>query len=285
MITTTTTTAPSLDEYKSFHGMLCKPRTAKRCIESFNNGVALFADQKEYEYDDDDDDINLNHLSNFDFNNTTAELGSGLPFNIWTYYLLVVLSLTGLSSILRITQCLKAVEYNLNFDDDNQQAALRLVFRKGDDKHIESTEIKNEKNKLRIPQNAIDYVINRSISLGPLIDTTTTKKTSLTFSSSSLSEQHKRKQSTNDNDNGNGKDNENEQTSIQLIRCFEYDFGWGALSVMMLHFKCQPNGRIHLVEVFKTDTLLGYILEKNPLKLLYYIKSILRNQNQRQKQQ
>ena len=231
----TTTTAPSLDEYKSFHGMLCRPKTAKRCIEIFNNGVALFADQKEYEYDD--DDINhLNHLSNFDFNNNTAELGSGLPFNIWTYYLLVVLSLTGLCSLLRITQCLKAVEYNLNFDDNNEQASVRLVFRKGgDDRYIESTEIKNEKNKLRIPQNAIDYVINRSISLGPLIDTTTTKKKSSPFSSSSLSEQHKRKQSTNDNDNGNGSGNSNsndDQTSIQLIRCFEYDFGWGALSVM-----------------------------------------------------
>ena len=84
----TTPTAPSLDEYKSFHGMLCKPKTAKRCIESFNNGVALFADQKKYyedgnDDDDDDDDINnLNHLSNFDFNNNTAEVGSGLPFNI-----------------------------------------------------------------------------------------------------------------------------------------------------------------------------------------------------------
>ena len=99
------TTAPSLDEYNSFHGMLCKPKTAKRCIESFNDGVALFADQKEYyKDDDDDDDINhLNRLSNFDFNNTTAELGSGLPFNIWTYYLLVVLSLTGLISLLSIT--------------------------------------------------------------------------------------------------------------------------------------------------------------------------------------
>ena len=236
MISTATTTAPSLDEYTSFHGMLCKPRTAKRCIESFNNGVALFADQKEYygngNDDDDNDETNHLNLSKFDFNNNTVEVGSGLPFNIWTYYLLVVLSLTGLSSILRITQCLKAVEYNLNLDDNNQQAALRFVFRKGDDKHIESTEIKNEKNKLRIPQNAIDYVINRSISLGPLIETTTTEKKSSTFSSSSLSEQHKRKQSTSDIDNGNGKDNEDEQTSIQLIRCFEYDFGWGALSVM-----------------------------------------------------
>ena len=53
----------------------------------------------------------------------------------------------------------------------------------------------------------------------------------------------------------------------------------------MLHFRCQPNGRIHLVEVFKTDTLVGYILEKIPLKLLYYIKSILQKQNQKQKQQ
>ena len=88
MTTTTTTTAPSLDEYKCFHGMLCKPGTANRCIESFN-GVALFADQKEYygNGNDDDDINNLNHLSNFDFNNNTAEVGSGLPFNIWTYYL------------------------------------------------------------------------------------------------------------------------------------------------------------------------------------------------------
>ena len=53
----------------------------------------------------------------------------------------------------------------------------------------------------------------------------------------------------------------------------------------MLHFKCQPNGRIHLVEVFKTDTLLGYILERIPLKLLYYVKAILQNQKQKQKQQ
>jgi hypothetical protein len=283
---------PSFNEYRSFHGMLCKQKIAKRCIKSFNNGVALFANQKEYYKCDDDDngnnDLNNLNLSNYDFNNIES---SGIPFNIWTYYSLVVLSLTGLCSILRITQCLKAVEYNnfnrddndANDDNDNndandndiqQQLQLRrLVFRKGGDdnkNYIESTEIKNEKKKLRIPQNAIDYVINRSIYLGPLdplgpigdLDTTTKAPASAS-------------------------DNDDQASSIQLIRWFEYDFGYGSLTVMMLHFKCM-NNRIHLVEVYKTDdtnTVLGYIIENIPLKLLYYIKSILQNHKQKHKQQ
>ena len=273
-------TAASLPEYTAFHGMLCSPTTARRCIASFSKGAAVFADQQEYycgDNDDDDDADNdgdtkntntsITNLARWDFNRTA----SPLALNVWTYYVLVVFSMTGLSSLFGRTHCLKAVEYN---NDGN----TALLFRKEGTTTATATNCGVNSialtNTLRLPSCAIHYVINRALSLGPM-DTTASESITTATSSSSASACHYKPA---------------EKGTLRLVRRFEYEFGGGgstssttnggaaaapALSVMMIHFVCQY-GRLHLVEVFRIDesTVLGYI-GKVCLMPLYWIKSIV----------
>ena len=273
-------TSPSLQEYTAFHGMLCTPTTARRCIASFSKGAAVFADQQEYycgdndadaDTDTDEDNNNnttITNLARWDFNRTA----SPLALNVWTYYVLVVFSMTGLSSLFGRTHCLKAVEYN---NDGN----TTLLFRKEGTTTtaaaincgVNSIALTNT---LRLPSCAIHYVINRALSLGPM-DTTASESITTATSSSSASACHYKPA---------------EKGTLRLVRRFEYEFGGGgskssttnggaaaapALSVMMIHFVCQY-GRLHLVEVFRIDesTVLGY-LGKVCIRPLYWIKSIV----------
>ena len=80
----------TLEDYKHFHGMLCRPETAQRCIESFSGSI-LFLPQ---DYNSPDD---------YDF--TPPYL------TVVTYYLLVLLSFTGLSSLFGMTRVHCAEEY------------------------------------------------------------------------------------------------------------------------------------------------------------------------------
>eukprot|EP00751_Fragilariopsis_kerguelensis_P008354 CAMPEP_0170801190 /NCGR_PEP_ID=MMETSP0733-20121128/28372_1 /TAXON_ID=186038 /ORGANISM="Fragilariopsis kerguelensis, Strain L26-C5" /LENGTH=318 /DNA_ID=CAMNT_0011153823 /DNA_START=173 /DNA_END=1129 /DNA_ORIENTATION=+ len=260
---------PSLNEYQAFHGMLCRPKTAQRCIESFAKGVGLFTDQETYDRYNNNSDYH--HLGNYDFNRTA------FPLTVWTYYALVICSLTGLCSLLRITNYLKAVEYE-HYDDHNTDKKKNpLLFRKGENKSIESTELK--KNPVRLPPTAIDYVIDRSIALGPLLDTTTTATITTTISEhippppKEEEEEDEKKQTQNQPQAPNSTSTANSH-SMQLVRWFEYEFGYGGLSVMMLHFHC-PHGRLHLVEVYQSDTstVFGFLgnLLMTPLQ---YLKSV-----------
>ena len=261
--------------------MLCTPATARRCIASFSKGAAVFADQQEYYCGDNDDDADadndgdknnstsITNLARWDFNRTA----SPLALNVWTYYVLVVFSMTGLSSLFGRTHCLKAVDYN----DDGNTARL---FRKEGTTTTTTTTTNGGVNSmaltntLRLPSCAIHYVINRALSLGPMDTTTTTTATTATSSSSASACHYKPA----------------EKGTLRLVRRFEYEFGGGgstssttnggaaaapALSVMMIHFVCQY-GRLHLVEVFRIDesTVLGYI-GKVCILPLYWIKSIV----------
>lgn len=125
---------PSLEDYKAFHGMVCGITASRRCIASFD-GCCLFANRSDYE--------NSKDLATFDYLRTPTGL------NLFTYYLLVVISFTGLSTLLGYTELLLAQV------EDNE------TFSKGDGKVVKSKSY----GDLEIPAKAIDYLIDRSQEL------------------------------------------------------------------------------------------------------------------------
>jgi hypothetical protein len=128
---------PSIEDYKAFHGMVCGLRASKRCIDSFD-GCTIFADRSEIESDKD--------ISNFDYSRTWP-----LGFNLCSYYCLVLLSLTGLCSLLGKTQLLVV-------RDENSKTIVSketVIFASESHKH------------LRVPAKVIDYMMERSRVLSP----------------------------------------------------------------------------------------------------------------------
>jgi hypothetical protein len=87
--------ATPLNGYVNFHGMLCHPKTAKRCIQSFDGNI-VFAPTGYSE----------STLPMFEYSSGS----SLLRLNIFTYYLLVLTSLTGLATLCRQTRFLAADE-------------------------------------------------------------------------------------------------------------------------------------------------------------------------------
>lgn len=233
-----------LEDYTSFHSMLCKPDTARRCIQTFQDGVSLFAGQNDY----DDALAGVREIANFDFNNIP------FPLNVWTYYLLVLMSLTGFCSLMNCTKGIEVTECIHSFDIDSKNKPLKseLRFKKGDNKHLESSKTTTG-TPLRLPPEALEYVIDRSTVLGPM---------------------PMKKEIKNQTNQIQSVSNETAVPELILIRRFEYDFG-GYLSVMMLHFVC-TNGRTHLVEVFRYNkgTLLG-LVGSYLAQPLYIIKALL----------
>lgn len=216
---------PTLQDYTAFHGMLCLPDVAQRCIQSFEDGVSLFASQQNY----DDVTRGKKQIADFDFNVIL------FPFNIWTYYLLTLLSLTMFSSLFSFTKVIEATECIHSFDDGGKDRPRKpgIRFKKGDNKHFESS-VTTRNGPLRLPPEALDHIIDRSAVLGPLLVDNQTNSIE-------------------------GVSNANATPEIVLLRRFEFDFG-GFLSVMMLHFVC-TNGRTHLVEIFRYDTgtIIGFL--------------------------
>jgi hypothetical protein len=88
--------AASLQDYVNFHGMMCHPTTAQRCVESFD-GKIVFAPTGYSE----------STLPMFEYRVDDSAL---LSLDIYTYYFLVVASLTGLSTLCRQTRFLAADE-------------------------------------------------------------------------------------------------------------------------------------------------------------------------------
>ena len=84
--------AATLDDFVHFHGMLCAPSTAQRCIRAFAQGTVLFMPADEYP------------------TVTTSSLDvyaiPGHAMTLFMYYALVFVSLTGLSSLLGCTEYL-----------------------------------------------------------------------------------------------------------------------------------------------------------------------------------
>jgi hypothetical protein len=100
-----------LGEYQRYHGMLIAPAAAHRCTRSFDHGTILFCPSGGF------DAALLKRLATRSSGTRTC---AKLPFLPWlinrrtlsvvVYYLLVLLSLTGLSALLGLRQDLDARE-------------------------------------------------------------------------------------------------------------------------------------------------------------------------------
>jgi hypothetical protein len=121
----------SIEDYTRFHAMLCGASASSRCLNSFD-GTILFGSHEYYS--------SGKELATFDYSRTRFGL------NLITYYILVVFSLTGLSTLLGRTHL-------------RRQRQESKIFISGD----ESADIKSEAHKeLRVPPHVIDYILEQS---------------------------------------------------------------------------------------------------------------------------
>ena len=88
-------TVASLEDFRNFHGMLCSPATAQRCIQAFSDSTVLFMPH-DYE----------------DTPSLVAYDSSRPAMNLASYYGLVLVSLTGLWTLLGRTKFLIGREEN-----------------------------------------------------------------------------------------------------------------------------------------------------------------------------
>jgi hypothetical protein len=122
--------------------MLCSFACAQRCINSFD-GVALFADQSTYDKIDRHDN---QCMAVWDYNNKPLPI----RLNVVNYYLLVLLSLTGLCSLIGKTKILLAED------------SLEIPYNSNEGEN--SVYSKVSKN-LYIPPGAMAYIHERSREL------------------------------------------------------------------------------------------------------------------------
>ena len=186
---------PTLDEYVHFHGMLCSPDTAKRCVDSFD-GTILFMPHT----------YSPATLPSFDCTRPIL--------TVWSYYVLVLFSLTGLSTLLGRTKFLAAHDYSVTNAEQQQQQQqvsngvvdtdLSLRIRPST-----TCVISEHDDSLVADPSVWSYVLHQSGS-----------------------------------------------RALRLVRRFEYEFGFGGLSVVMLHLRCNLD-KLHLVEVYRWKSALA----------------------------
>lgn len=99
------TMEPTLQEYTNFHAMYCGMQSSQRCIKSFD-GCAIFASQNEYDCGTD--------LKTLDYVRTPV------PLNLFTYYLLVLVSFTGMTTLFGGTLVLIARDEDQSFSGSFQ---------------------------------------------------------------------------------------------------------------------------------------------------------------------
>lgn len=133
---------PSIEDYTKFHSMLCEPGISQRCIDSFT-GCAVFASQKEY--------AAVANLETVDYNCTPIRL------SLFTYYWLVLVSFTGLSTILGATHVMLVRDENLTFSanvaDKASDAENNVLF------------TSESHPNLSLPPSVIEYIRERSRAL------------------------------------------------------------------------------------------------------------------------
>ena len=238
----------TLQNFHAFHGMLCSPRVAKECIQCFHQGTILFLP---FNYEE----IAVMEENRYTYNHSLT---------VFTYYLLVLLSFTGLSSILGQTQTMDAREFNHN----NKQC------------HAKDCQSSHQQES-----NVVLWSANGepSIQVKPFIF-------------DKLKQQHSSVYHTN---RGQPQPQQNNNISLKLKRRFEYQFSLCQLHVIMLHIEScsstskeeEENKLLHLVEVyhfqnplFQTilDTLL-YCIGRPVEFLLQKLQPTTNNNNNKQK--
>jgi hypothetical protein len=137
---------PTMSEFKAFHGMVCNPVSAQKCIDYFDGG-ALFASQQDYAR------TTTNDLSFLDFTRTP------IPLNLFTYYTLVLFSCTGFLSLLGQTKAPL-------IQDENQVMVVTVpeTDQEEDAPVVESQQLYKipGAKSLTIPRSVLWYIVDRS---------------------------------------------------------------------------------------------------------------------------
>ena len=128
---------PSLNDYQRFHGMFCGVATTQRVLQSFN-GSALFASVNDYAND-------RKAIEEYYYSHPPVRL------NMFIYYLLVLVSLTGISTAVGLTRWHVAL-------DEGENEGAGLVMTKG----ITPTIASKSNPSLKIPTKVIEYLISRN---------------------------------------------------------------------------------------------------------------------------
>jgi hypothetical protein len=208
----------TVEDFRHFHGMCCRPSTAKRCIEAFT-GVILFMPHTYHYYVEgkQQDDGNNNstattsnqkkekrEAASSSSSSAVPDLSSqdyGWILNLWLYYALVVFSLTGLWTVLGKTKF--------------------LIGRQEQDLGTTTNKKTTKRTPLKLPLTS-EATINDLVMYPCVMDY--------------IQQQHP------------------DSTEFYLARHFEYDFV-GLLQVMMIHIS-DNQGKLHLVEIFKIQVPL-----------------------------
>ena len=216
----------SVKDFSHFHGMLCRPSTAQRCIDEFVGATILFMPL---------DYNNKKHQTNIQSDNKPTKhspASSSLShFRTWdashiltttSYYGLVLLSFTGLSTLLRQTRFLVGRQETPATDNS-------LSSENQPSKILDGKIVAESNPNLVIEESVFDYIIaQEQVNKDPAQQSTLTAKHQSAINTST-SEQ------------------------FYIKRRFEYDFG-GLLSVMMIHLGqtgTDSEHKTHLVEVYE----------------------------------
>ncbi|CAB9500277.1 expressed unknown protein [Seminavis robusta] len=100
-----------LHEFTHYHGMLCSPTTASRCCDAFQGGTILFMPSS----------YTRDTFQNYEYS------GKGVLTPL-SYYLLVLLSLTGLSTLLKQTVFRMATEIPQDQQEEANAASLTSQY-------------------------------------------------------------------------------------------------------------------------------------------------------------
>jgi len=264
----------TLNEFHAFHSMVCNPLSAQKCIEAFTNGTHGQEEQEQ----------GINYRS--ELGRSSSSGGGCILFmpssyrqissrsdqlkeiklhdatrslNIVSYYALVIVSLTGLSTLLGLTDIIEVTDFSRSGSGSGSSARMEIhedvdsidtdsgipiviwpivenhshspSSETHKSKRTESSLTRNDLLKSKVdPQVVVDdvvfeYIVERHRNLGMMREKIL------------LNEQAKEMMGRDTSINTHTSMNDEVPTvEIKLVRRFEYYFRLVGLSVIMLHF-------------------------------------------------
>ena len=142
VVTSPLVSSPTLNDFANFHGMLCGPSVAQKCIDTIDGGILFMPHTYTPEM--------------LPYYETAPE-----ALTLWNYYLMVIISLTGLSSLLGWTEFCTSKEYMTNTTDStNKDKHMTRI-------HPKSTTIVSESDHLlALDPTVWSYLVDKTSSSG-----------------------------------------------------------------------------------------------------------------------
>mmetsp|Transcript_16514 Transcript_16514/g.24368 ORF Transcript_16514/g.24368 Transcript_16514/m.24368 type:complete len:244 (+) Transcript_16514:2883-3614(+) len=218
---------PTLSQYNAYHSMVCSPSTAVQCSDSFNGSVIFIP-------------------AGTTVTSSTPDYCKLL--NAITYYGLVLISLTGLSTLLGLTEFVEYKEISVS-----EQSVVMVVS--------DSTKQNDKTNEELMQQPLSPHLRPKNC------EQTTSNDNNIAVSMDALRYIADKHSSSSD------------LSDLRIVRKFEYNFRLLGLNVIMCHLKSKNNKNdeeevelLHLVEVYQfRNPLVRSIVEKILLFMLHII--------------